>query len=220
MGCFFAAWLLVPRLVWWRTPDNPFSVASLAWRRAGCEFAILGAALACFHLMLLTTLLRYMHAPPGGRLGDFLYSYGETMLGQAPIWLLAYSVAVVVIALVKPRASDGDVQKSRIEVRDRGRARLIEPCEIEWVQASGNYVEFHLGEGTVLARQSLHSLKEVLEASGFIASHRSTMVNPRHVASIRPGGEGESHFVALKSGAEVPLSRRKLKSFRQAVLEG
>lgn len=219
MGFFFAVWIAVPRLVWWRTPNDPISLNSSTWRRASIELIIVGATFACLHLMLLTIILRYMHAPPGGQVGDVLYSYGEVMLGQAPIWILAFAVAVGLISVLKPRSSVSINRQSRIEVRDRGRVRLIEIDQIEWVQASGNYVEFHLHDGLLLARQSLQSLKDVLLGSGFIASHRSTMVNPRQVASIRAGGAGESHVVTFKSGAEAPLSRRKLKDFRKAMLE-
>ena len=140
------------------------------------------------------------------------------MIGHAPIWILAFGVAVALSAFFKTRIPQSEAGPSRIEIRDRGHIRMIETDQIEWVQASGNYVEYHTNIGKILARQSLKKLEPMLTKAGFIASHRSAMVNPIHIASIKTAGQGAAHSVIFKSGNAAPLSRRNLREVRQTAL--
>ena len=102
----------------------------------------------------------------------------------------------------------------RIELRHGGVTRLVPPSEIFWIEASGNYIEFHTIHGTILARQSLTSVGDLLRGNGFLSSHRGALVNSAHVCAIKAGGEQASHTIVLSSGDHVPLSRRKLGPFK------
>ncbi|MDJ0641273.1 MAG: LytTR family DNA-binding domain-containing protein [Erythrobacter sp.] len=217
---FFGLWVLVPRTIWLLTPQNRLEIGSREWREALLRLTLLGCGLGAAHLALLAGILRTMHAPPGGQLHDFLSSYAETLLGRAPIWLLAFGIAAFVIALVKPQRAKPAEPPSRIELRDRGRTRLVELHEIVWIKASGNYVEYHLLDGVVLARQSLRSVRATLGEDIFIPSHRSALVNRSHVKAIRAGGPDEAYRAVMANGDEAPLSRRHLSRFRDAMAGG
>ena len=69
-------------------------------------------------------------------------------------------------------------------------------------------MEFSLVDGRQpLMRTTLARVENDLAGGGFVRTHRSWLVNSRHVAEIAAAGSGD-HDLRLSNGAEVPLSRR------------
>lgn len=105
-------------------------------------------------------------------------------------------------------------QQERIVLKCSGSILFLEPDELLWVEAAGNYLKVEVGGREYLARDSIQRLIERLDPAVFVRIHRSFIVNARYVveAKLLPGGS--DYVVVLRDGRELPLGR----SFRSAVL--
>lgn len=107
-----------------------------------------------------------------------------------------------------------NVVTKRLSVRQDGQIETIESAEIEYVEANGKEITFHLDGGkTVTCRDTLDSFEQKLAGFGFFRIHRKTLVNLKKVASYM------NNYVVLKSGESVEMSTRKYSDFRLAMLE-
>lgn len=95
----------------------------------------------------------------------------------------------------------------RFAVKKNGRVRLVPSREIDWIEASGNYVLLHAGREKHLLRETMKGVEKKLDPQRFFRIHRSTIVNIDRVQELRVHFNGE-HLVILKTGAELVLSRR------------
>jgi hypothetical protein len=95
----------------------------------------------------------------------------------------------------------------RFLVRKLGKEFLLNASEIEWLQASGNYVNLHVAGRDYPLRSTIAALEARLDPQRFRRVQRSYIVNIDHVASIVPLDSGDAR-VHLKDGASVPCSRR------------
>ena len=95
----------------------------------------------------------------------------------------------------------------RLEIRDGARRTWLDPAEILWAEAAGNYVELHLPGRTLLRRQTLSALEQELADMHFVRIHRSRLVNARHVAGTESNDSGD-FTVTLRDGRQIAGSRR------------
>ena len=95
----------------------------------------------------------------------------------------------------------------RIEVRDGGAAVFLAPADILFVEAAGNYIEFHTAARTHLVRGTLAAWETRLAAHGFVRVHRSRLINRAHIAAIRPTPSGDVE-ITLDDGRVLVGSRR------------
>lgn len=95
---------------------------------------------------------------------------------------------------------------NRILVKNSDKNIFIDVGEINWIESSGNYVKFHLDEGTHMVRGTLKILEEKLNPQRFIRIHRSHIVNISMVKVIKPWFSGDSK-VKLKNGKILKMSR-------------
>jgi len=97
-------------------------------------------------------------------------------------------------------------REERIAVRHLGRVKLIQMDEIEWIEASSNYVTLHVGSHEFTVRASMPEILERLGTDRFVRIHRSTIVNILKIVEFRSKGHGD-YDVVLRSGAVVTFSR-------------
>ncbi len=100
----------------------------------------------------------------------------------------------------------------RLAIPTGDRLILVRIAEIDWVQASGNYVSLHVGRKAWLLRETIAAMDQRLAPHGFARIHRSTLVNAERVAELRALANGEFAII-LRDGTELKLSR----SFRHAL---
>jgi two-component system, LytTR family, response regulator len=94
----------------------------------------------------------------------------------------------------------------RFTVRDGERYVLLRVADVDWAEASANYVRLHVGPRTYQMRTTMSELERQLDPGQFTRIHRSTIVNLDRVREIRPEWHGE-YDVALVTGATLRLSR-------------
>ncbi|WDS36794.1 LytTR family DNA-binding domain-containing protein [Pseudoxanthomonas sp.] len=102
----------------------------------------------------------------------------------------------------------------RFLIRKLGRDFLVATADVEWVQASGNYVNLRVRGHDYPLRSTLAGLEARLDPQRFVRVHRSYLVNLSQVASIEPLDSGDAR-VHLHDGTAVPCSR----SYRAALRE-
>jgi two-component system, LytTR family, response regulator len=95
---------------------------------------------------------------------------------------------------------------SRIVVRDRSRVRFVKTADIDWIEASGNYVILHAGKDNHVVRETLATFEEQLSPREFFRVSRSAMVNLERVLHVEPTFNNE-HVVVLSNGVRVPMTR-------------
>jgi two-component system LytT family response regulator len=100
----------------------------------------------------------------------------------------------------------------RILVRTGGRVHVIDPNEIDWVEASGDYVTVHVEKKLHLVHASLREMEERLAAYGFCRIHRSILVKLRRVRELIAKDSGD-HQLTLHDGTVLRVSR----SYRDAL---
>jgi hypothetical protein len=102
----------------------------------------------------------------------------------------------------------------RFLIKKLGREFLVRVEDIDWIEASGNYVNLHVGPKVYPLRETMTGISERLHPQGFQRVHRSAVVNLERIAEIVPydSGDGEAR---LNTDAVVPVSRRYKKELRE-----
>lgn len=105
------------------------------------------------------------------------------------------------------RAGTSDQPFERFVVRSNGRMVLIDPEDVNWIEAEGNYARLHTEGRSPLIRAALSSLETQLESRGFRRIHRGILVNFSRVTEIQRG-VGDDFVVLLSTGERLSMSRR------------
>lgn len=137
-----------------------------------------------------------------GVVGTFIYEWRKDILSYAAIaavywWFQRRAEA-------PPPERSGD---QRIEIRDGGAAVFLAPGDILFVEAAGNYIEFHTHTRTHLVRGTLAAWETRLSQRGFARVHRSRLVNRLHIRATKPTPSGDLE-ITLDDGRSVLGSRR------------
>ena len=101
----------------------------------------------------------------------------------------------------------------RFLVRKLGKEFLVAASDIEWLQASGNYVNLRVRGHDYPLRTTMAALEPRLDPGRFIRVHRSFMVNLDRVLEIQPLEAGEARLL-MADGSRVPCSRRYRPALR------
>ena len=107
-----------------------------------------------------------------------------------------------------PDSRSGASYLERIAVEMRGKVRVVPVSQIEYITASGPYVELHTSERAYLIREAIHTLEERLDPSRFLRIHRSIIVRVDLIDTFHRGAGGD-YEVQLKSGARLRVSRSR-----------
>ena len=95
---------------------------------------------------------------------------------------------------------------ARLVVRTGGKTVFIRADEIEWVEASGNYVRLHANGQPYVLRDSMKNMETKLDPDMFVRIHRSAIVNVDHIRELEPYFHGE-YVVILRDGTRLMASR-------------
>lgn len=104
----------------------------------------------------------------------------------------------------------------RFLVRKLGREFLVAANDIEWLQASGNYVNLRVRGHDYPLRSTIAGIAAKLDPDRFVRVQRSYIVNLDQVASIEPLETGDAR-VHMKDGASLPCSRTYRGGLRQRI---
>jgi two-component system LytT family response regulator len=105
-------------------------------------------------------------------------------------------------------APPGAPYLERIAVEMRGKVRVVPVAQIEYITASGPYVELHTSERAYLIREAIHTLEGRLDPNRFLRIHRSIIVRVDLIDTFHRGAGGD-YEVQLKSGVRLRVSRSR-----------
>lgn len=94
----------------------------------------------------------------------------------------------------------------RLVIKAKGRVVFLNLDEIDWIEASANYVRLNVGKESHLYRETISRISDRLNPKHFVRIHRSTIVNVRKIKELIPVNSGE-YIVVLKNGKELSCSR-------------
>lgn len=153
-----------------------------------------------------TTLEQKNSAEAGRRIKALL----EEVLGeQRAQALTAGGVAnVATPAPTVPRARYLD----RLMVKHDGRVFFVKVADVDWFEASGNYVRVHVGRVSHLIRETMHGIEAQLDPNLFARIHRAVIVNMDRIRELQPWFAGD-YIVILRDGRQLKLSR----TYREAL---
>ncbi len=183
------------------------------WRR---PLAVHLAAIVPFSIAHVVGMIVLREAAFG--LAGTGYDFGSPanwLAEELPKDAVAYALIVAVITglnrLVagtrRPDQIPAPTQPATFAVSGHGRTVLVRADAVRRVEASGNYVTLHTGEGAHLHRSTLRQVSERLPDGCFLQVHRSHLIRPTDVAAVNRLRSGD-WLLAMQDGTVVPMSRR------------
>lgn len=97
-------------------------------------------------------------------------------------------------------------RSDRILLKSSGEIYFLKVDEIDWIEAEGDYMKFHVAGKAHLLRETMVRLEARLDPERFIRIHRSTIVNIDRVRKLTPAFAGD-YAVILADGTKLRLSR-------------
>lgn len=213
--------LLTPWLLRWTARLDP---RRIGWPRAAAGHAVGLAMGSALHIGGMVALRYALYPLFGGqyRFGasdlplQLVYELRKDAVAYiglvALIWLIAMArqrmrPPVIVPVVVTVQVPGSVAPQRRLEIRDGAKRVFLDPAEILWAEAAGNYVELHLAGKSWLQRQTLSVLERDLAELDFVRIHRSRLVNRRHVRGLTSNDSGD-FTVSLSDGRQIAGGRR------------
>jgi two-component system LytT family response regulator len=110
------------------------------------------------------------------------------------------------LAAVLEDLAPGSKKPDRLIFKENGRIILMRTESVDWIEADGNYIRIHAGEGSHYVRETLASLEAQLPSDKFKRISRSSIVNLDRVKELQPLFYGD-YAVILQDGSRLNLSR-------------
>ena len=97
--------------------------------------------------------------------------------------------------------------ETRFAVRTGLRIAIVLVEEIDWIEATGDYVTLHVGNRSHMLRQTMTRLEQQLDPECFIRIHRSVIVRASRICEMQSLPNRE-YLLRLTGGTTVKTSRR------------
>lgn len=96
--------------------------------------------------------------------------------------------------------------ETRFAVRTGQRIVIVTANEIDWIEASGDYVTLHVGNRTHLLRQTMNKTELQMDPARFLRIHRSAMVQTSRIREL-VALDNREFLIRLADGKELKTSR-------------
>lgn len=217
---------LVPAVLWM---ERRFPFRFAFWRRSLLAHALATVPFSLLHVGAMVLMRKLAYAALGGH-----YDFGDTARQLAYEYLkdcrtYAFMLALLYVYRFFLLQLQGEAslltapedappvepveRPERFLVRKMGKEFLVAAADIEWLEASGNYVNLYVRGHHYPLRSTMAALEPRLDPRRFQRVHRSYMVNLDHLAEIEPLDTGDARL-KLRDGTPVPCSRRYREALR------
>lgn len=115
---------------------------------------------------------------------------------------------------LEKRRQNSAASVDQLGIRLLGKIYFIDVVTIEYVHAAGNYLEIKAGRKTHLLRASMSGLIRRLPSDQFVRTHRSTILNRRHILEVTSIGGGD--YNALMTDQSI---KRISRTYRDSVFK-
>ena len=99
-------------------------------------------------------------------------------------------------------------------LKAQGRMQCVRISEIDWCDASGNYVVLNAGSASLKIRRTITQVAAEFSAHHFIRISRTSIVNMDRILEVQPTGTGD-YSVLLQGG----WRRRLTRGYRDTFME-
>lgn len=204
---------LIPGILW---VDQRIPIATRTWLTRLLVHLPLSVVFSILHVAGMYSIRNLVFSQLGKPLegGDltwiFAFEYRKDVAVYFAVLLVIYSyreISRLRLGEAQLSAPANKQADTGILVSKRGLFHFIEPSDIQWVEAAGNYVELHVGSETYMLRSTMKEIEGRLGNESFARIHRSAIVNRDEVKRVSPAMNGDK-TVLLNSGHELRLSRR------------
>ncbi|HEY0661803.1 MAG TPA: LytTR family DNA-binding domain-containing protein [Lysobacter sp.] len=217
---------LLPALVWF-SRRVPLHLDT--WRRA-LPLHLLGSVVwSLLHVGAMVAIRKLMYAAQGEHydFGPWWWEFGYEYLKD----IRSYGVIVLAIEgyrlLLRRMQGEASLLQApddapavepvdrpeRFLVRKLGKEFLIAAADVEWLQASANYVNLHVRGRDYPLRTTMAVIETQLDPTRFVRVHRSHIVNLDCIGQIEPLDTGDARIV-MRDGTAIPCSRRYRAALR------
>ncbi len=205
----YVAFILFPIILMF---DERYPIASRKWPlRVLCHIPM-SMLFSLLHISGFVALRKLIY-----RLAGDVYTFTDLSYAIPYEYrkdLMSYIAVMVVIygyrEILRLRHGEAQIEQSeeeRIMVSKSGVFKFIDPFDVDWVEAAGNYVELHVGEETFMLRATMKEIENRLGTKDFARIHRSTIIRRNFMDRVKPAMNGDK-LIYLKDGTELRLSRR------------
>ena len=200
------------------------------WRRSLPWHLLATVPFSLIHVTGMTVLRRLAYAvvgehyDAGAWLPNFGYEYLKdfrtyfliiALICLSRLWLMRWQgEARLLVAPEEGPPVEPVDRPERFLVRKLGKEFLINASEIEWLQASGNYVNLHVRGREYPLRATMAGIEERLDPARFVRVHRSYFINLDYLAEIEPLETGDARL-QMRDSVKVPCSRRYRAALRE-----
>jgi len=94
----------------------------------------------------------------------------------------------------------------RFIVKQSGKISFVPIDEIDYLEATGNYIKLVTANGSYLMRETMNNIEKKIEPGKFIRIHRSFIIKTEKIKELKPYFNGE-YIVVLKNGKELKSSK-------------
>jgi len=133
--------------------------------------------------------------------------------------IYAFALALLGITALRHRhylLPQPDHRVAKFALETSGRTVLVDPGEIAYLKAAGNYTEVHMTSGgTHFDNRNLSKLLDALP-DAFFRLHRSYAVNLDQAAAVT-SAEGSRYHLETSAGARIPVSRSRVAELRRRI---
>jgi len=120
-------------------------------------------------------------------------------------------------ALLQVARSSEDDPLERLYVRHGDRIVPVDPDDIRWIEAAGDYARLHTDNKTYLSSTGIGALADRLDPKRFARVHRSHIIAFPAVDHLRSDGSG-GYQAILDDGTKVRVSRSYAPDIRERIL--
>jgi two-component system LytT family response regulator len=120
-------------------------------------------------------------------------------------------------ALLQEARSGERDPPERLYVRHGDKIVPVDPDDIRWIEAAGDYAKLHTAEKTYLSSTGIGALADRLDPKRFARVHRSHIIAFPAVDHLRSDGSG-GYQAVLDDGTTVRVSRSYAPDIRERIL--
>jgi len=111
-----------------------------------------------------------------------------------------------------------DRQINRFIVKKSGTISFVGLDEVDYLEATGNYIKLVTSNGSNLIRGTMNNIEKKLDKKRFLRIHRSFIVKIDMIKELRPYFNGE-YTVVLKNGKSLKSSKKYKKIINDLLLK-
>ncbi|GAA4492824.1 LytTR family DNA-binding domain-containing protein [Hymenobacter ginsengisoli] len=113
-----------------------------------------------------------------------------------------------------PPAPAATAFPTQLLIKQPGRLHFVPVAQVQYLEATGNYVTVHAQSEPHQLRSTLSQLERQLDPALFLRIHRSLIVNTQYIKELRPWTHGE-YLLTLHNGTHLTSSRSCNESIQQ-----